>query len=133
ITTRDRIDLLVQEKDTLSPWIGDFDAAALENLLETQLGSARALDEWLPRGDTRSRAVPLSPLLHIISGNTPHAAFQSIIRGLLIGAQNRVKLPSAGLPEFEQWLAQLPAELVTLIDARHDLPESWLDSAGAVI
>jgi hypothetical protein len=117
----------------LEPWIGTFDESSLASLLEAQLGSALALDAWIPRGDTRCRAFPLSPLLHIVSGNTPHGAFQSVVRGLLVGCQNRIKLPSSGLPEFESWLTEIPTILRDLIEARHDLPEHWLDSAGAVV
>ncbi|OYV05916.1 MAG: hypothetical protein CFE26_09070 [Verrucomicrobiales bacterium VVV1] len=113
--------------------MGGFDESLLASLLEAQLGSALALDVWIPRGDTRCRAFPLSPLLHILSGNTPHAAFQSIVRGLLVGCRNRVKLPSSGLPEFEEWAAELPSSLADLIEVRYDLPDSWLDSAGAVV
>jgi hypothetical protein len=133
ITAAQRIAALMACRRELEPWIGTFDESALTSLLEVQLGSALALDAWIPRGDTSCRAFPLSPLLHIVSGNTPHAAFQSIVRGLLIGCQNRVKLPSSGLPEFERWLAEIPAILGDLIEARHDLPEHWLNSPGAVV
>lgn len=131
--TSQRIEALVEFRDSLVPWIGEFNADALEQLLEAQLGSSSILDEWAVRGDTRSRAIPLSPLLHIVSGNTPHAAFQSVVRGLLVGAHNRVKLPGAGIPEFEEWVAILPPELASLIETRKDLPPEWLESEGAVI
>ncbi len=132
-TAAQRIAALVACRRELEPWIGTFDESSLTSLLEAQLGSDLALDVWIPRGDTRCRAFPLSPLLHIVSGNTSHAAFQSIVRGLLVGGRNRVKLPSSALPEFESWLAGLPSVLGDLIEARRDLPEQWLDSAGAVV
>jgi len=132
-TVSQRIDALVACRETLEPWIGPFDAPALTGLLESQLGSALALDSWITRGDTRCRAFPLSPLLHVLSGNTPHAAFQSVVRGLLVGGRNRIKLPSSGLPEFEEWIGGLAPILGDLIEVRHDLPESWLNSAGVVV
>lgn len=132
-TARQRIEALLASRDHLVPWLGDFDAASLHALLEAQLGSVDALDRWIDRGDTRAKAVPLSPLLHIISGNTPHSAFQSVVRGLLVGANNRVKLPSSGIPEFEAWAAMLPPELSARMEIRHEFPGSWLDSAGAVL
>lgn len=133
MTTRDRIQALLAIREAFTPWTGAFDEADLLGLLEAQLGSAEALDAWIPRGDTRCRAFPRSPLLHVVSGNTPHAAFQSVFRGLLVGARNRVKLPSAGLPEFEEWAATLPAPLARLLEVRHDLPDDWLQCAGAVV
>lgn len=132
-TAAQRIAALVDCRQELEPWIGTFDGTSLASLLEAQLGSALALDAWIPRGDTSCRAFPLSPLLHIVSGNTAHAAFQSVVRGLLIGCQNRVKLPSCGLPEFERWVAEAPTILGDLIEIRRDLPEPWLDSVGALV
>lgn len=132
-TAAARIAALTACQSTLEPWIGPFEASALTGLLECQLGSAAALDSWITRGDTRCRAFPLSPLLHVVSGNTPHAAFQSVVRGLLIGSRNRVKLPSSGLPEFQHWIDSLPPLLGDLIEVRNDLPAPWLNSAGAVI
>jgi len=133
MSTSERIQALVDEAPSLIPWVGPFDAQVLREWLELELGSAMALDEWVPHGTLHTRAVALSPVLHVVSGNTPHAAFQSVIRGLLAGCFNRVKLPSAGLPEFETWLATLPPPLASLIEARHDLPDEWLDSAAAVV
>lgn len=132
-TAAQRIAALVSCRNELEPWVGPFDEALLTSLLEVQLGSSMALDHWIPRGDTRCRAFPLTPLLHIVSGNTPHAAFQSLVRGLLIGARNRIKIPSSGLPEFEVFLAGLPSVLDGLVECRNNLPDCWLDSAGAVV
>ena len=132
--TQRRLDALFAQRDALSPWTGKFHRDDLSALLAQQLGSPAALDDWLARGDTRGRAFPRTPLLHVVSGNTPHAAFQSVFRGLLVGAHNRVKLPSDGLPEFEAWVAQLPDELARLVEIRRELPDAWLaDSAAAVI
>ncbi|MFU8894219.1 MAG: acyl-CoA reductase [Luteolibacter sp.] len=131
-TTR-RIELLASQAPTLEPWLGAFTAADLEAWLADQLGDARALDAWIPRGGIRSRAVALEPVLHIISGNSPHAGFQSLFRGLLLGGRQRVKLPSAGLPPLEKWIAGLPAELAALVETSLTLPEAWRDSPVAVI
>jgi len=131
--TSQRIQALVDEAAVLVPWVGRFDAAVLREWLDLELGAAAALDAWVPHGALHTRAVALSPVLHVVSGNTPHAAFQSVFRGLLVGCFNRVKLPSAGLPEFEDWLAQLPPPLASLVEARHDLPDAWLESDAAVV
>jgi len=132
-TTSDRIVALVAQSAVLAPWVGDYDAETLRMWLEDELGDAGALDGWITRGPIKSMAVALSPVLHIVSGNTPHAAFQSVFRGLLLGGQQRVKLPSTGLPDFENWLAALPTEISSRIEVRHELPEEWLNSEAAVI
>jgi len=133
MNTAQRITLLAEQATALAPWLGPFTAADLDAWLVDQLGDASALDAWIPRGGIRSRAVALEPVLHIISGNTPHAGFQSLIRGLVLGGRQRVKLPSTGLPALESWIASLPAPLATLIETAHTLPDAWRDSAAAVI
>jgi hypothetical protein len=133
ITTEARIEELVREASALEPWVGAFDAGVLRQWLRLELGEADALDRWFPYGAIHARAVPLSPILHVVSGNTPHAAFQSVFRGLLAGCFNRVKLPSRGLPEFESWLESAPPSLKSRIVARRELPDEWLESEAAVI
>lgn len=132
-TTLERIDALVAQAPELAAWTGPFDRESLLEWLRMELGDDRILDEWVKRGEVTTKAVALSPVLHIISGNTLHAAFQSVLRGMLVGCVNRVKLPSAGLPEFEQWVRKLPAVLSDLIEINHSLLEEWLDCEAAVI
>jgi hypothetical protein len=130
---KERIAALVAVSGSMARWTGAFDEPMLERWLTAELGDSRALGEWVPHGPVKKRAVALSPVLHVASGNTPHAIFQSVMRGLLVGCMNRVKLPSAGLPEFEDWVENLPPVLANLLEVRHDLPDSWLDCEAAVI
>lgn len=132
-TTLERIEALAGLSETMARWTGAFDRGVLEKWLEMELGHVGALDGWVPFGDVKTRARALSPVLHVASGNTPHAVFQSVLRGLLVGCRNRVKLPSAGLPEFEEWVEDLPEVLAGLVEVRRDLPEEWLDCEAAVI
>jgi len=133
MSTLRRIELLAAQASQLEPWLGEFSAADLDAWLADQLGHPHALDSWIPRGGIRSRAVALDPVLHVVSGNTPHAGFQSLFRGLLLGGRQRVKLPSAGLAPLEQWIAGLPKELATLIETSRTLHDAWRDSPVAVI
>jgi hypothetical protein len=72
-------------------------------------------------------------ILHIVSGNTPAAALQSLIRGLLIGSHNRCKIPSTGLPEVAQFQAALPPDLAARIEISRDVSDAWLAEADALI
>ena len=128
-----RIDALLDQAENLQPWVGSYNRESLLELLRQEFGSERALDGFIKSGRIFSKAIPLSPVLHVVSGNTPHAAFQSVFRGLLVGTHNRVKLPSAGLPEFEAWVATLPPVLSSLIEISHSLPDEWLSCQAAVI
>lgn len=89
------------------PLLGPLTADDLLETVRLELGHAEALDGFRPHGNHFSRAEPVGPLLHIVSGNTPHAALQSLLRGLLLGAENWIKLPEAGLPEAEDFLRQV--------------------------
>lgn len=113
------------------PLLGAFTAEDLRETIRLELGHAEILDGFRPYAEHFSHALPLSPILHIVSGNTPHAALQSLIRGLLLGARNLVKIPSAGLPEVEAFLAQLPTELQELVTVSRELADEWMHQAQA--
>jgi len=115
------------------PWLGPVSAEGLLALVRLELGSETALESFRPYGGAMVRAVGPGTILHIVSGNTPHAALQSLIRGLLVGARNRCKLPGTGLPEVEQFRAALPPELAARVETARELPEAWLAEAEVVI
>ncbi|MFZ4681577.1 MAG: acyl-CoA reductase [Terrimicrobiaceae bacterium] len=113
------------------PLLGNFSAEDLLELVQLELGHAEILDGFRAYAGHFSRAVARDPILHIVSGNTPHAALQNLTRGLLLGARNLVKIPSQGLPEVEEFLALLPAELRESATVRRELPPEWLREARA--
>ena len=123
-TLAQRIEFLVSQRKSLEKWVGAYDAELLVKWLDAELGDARRLENWVDG----SRVVPREPVLHVVSGNTEHAAFQSAFRALLIGCRSWVKVPSAGLPEFEEW-----ARGIDLLDVRRELPEEWCAPEVAVI
>ncbi|MFM2197523.1 MAG: hypothetical protein RLZZ505_955 [Verrucomicrobiota bacterium] len=123
-TLTERVAFLVSHRDTLEKWVGAYDAEALGNWLDAELGDARRLEEWVDG----SRVVPRGPVLHVVSGNTEHAAFQTVFRAILIGCRSWVKVPSAGLPEFEEW-----ARGIDGLEVRRELPEKWRAPEVAVI
>jgi hypothetical protein len=118
-----------QRLQHLAPFING-DASAY---IAAELGHADALDHFFPAGDILTRAVAPKIILHIISSNTPEAGKQSLIRGLLLGSENRIKLPSAGLPEFESFITSLPAEIQALIQISTELTDEWMEDANAII
>jgi hypothetical protein len=124
----DRI-VAVAEAAAAFPWLGEVTETKIRNWLALEL---EGLDEE-PRkyGEHRSTPIRLSPILHIVSGNTPHAALQSLIRGILVGAENWIKIPGRGLPELERFCERLPGILRPEISG-HLIPE-WLERAEAVV
>ncbi len=123
-TLSERIAFLVTQRPTLERWVGCYDEDALKKWLALELGDHRRLEQWVDG----SRVVPRGPVLHVVSGNTEHAAFQSVFRSLLLGCESWVKVPSAGLLEFEQWASE-----VNLFDVKRELPETWRSPEVAVI
>ena len=115
------------------PFLGRTTADDLLALVRTELGHAETLDDFQPHGAHLARAVPVERILHIISGNTPAAGLQSLIRGLLLGAHNLCKIPSDGLPEMAAFHAALPPELAARVEISPTLPDDWLARAGALI
>jgi len=98
-----------------------------------ELGDPEALDNWVPHGSHTARAIAPKTILHILASNTPAAALQTLVRGLLLGAHNLAKLPSSGLPEVEEFKAALPAPLAERLIFSHRLADSWLERADAVV
>lgn len=132
MTTAERAHALA-EACAAFPWLAPVTAGELLNVVATELSDESALDRWVPHGAHHTRAIPRSPILHILAGNTPAAAIQTLTRGLLLGAHNLLKLPSADLPEVAIFLERLPAALRDRVTCRTDLPDTWLTQAEAVI
>lgn len=136
MTTDERLTLIAAASGLFAPYTGPFDRRDLEELLTAELGDIHALHpaECEESKQPRHR-VARAPqrILHVVSGNTPHAAFQSLLRGLLVGAPNHVKLPRCGLPELESALPLLPPALRETIAVSNELPEDWNSAPGVVI
>lgn len=115
------------------PILGSVAADDLIEVVRLELGHPEILDGFRPYGGHFSRVEPLGVILHIVSGNTPHAALQSLVRGLLLGARNLVKIPSEGLPEVEEFLGHLPVELRETVMVSSALPDAWLREAAVVV
>ncbi len=115
------------------PLLEGWEAPALLGLIERELSHAEILDGFRPYGKRKAHAIPLQPILHIVSHNTPHAALQSLVRGLLLGSHNFLKIPTAGLPEAEEFIRLLSPSLASLVHVSRSLEDSWLEKAEAVI
>lgn len=135
ISTAERIQLLAQAcaLPCVEKWIGKITAHDLETWLAAELGSTTALDDFHPHGPIQSKAIAPIDILHIVSGNTPHAAVQSLIRGLLLGSHNTFKIPSSGLPEFIECTGVIPSPLNELIEIHDTLTEGHWRRANAII
>lgn len=119
-----RIAFLVSNRQTLEKWVGAYDADTLVKWLDAELGDSRRLETWVDGSRVEARG----PVLHVVSGNTPHAAFQSVFRAMLVGCRSWVKVPSAGLPEFEDWAGGIDG-----LEVRRELPEEWRAPEVAVV
>jgi Acyl-CoA reductase (LuxC) len=115
------------------PFLGPLTENELLEVVRAELGDPEILDDFRPYGSHLARAIPVQTILHIISGNTPHAGLQSLIRGLLLQSQNLCKIPSAGLAEIDRFRAALPPELAGKVHIQKNLPREWIAQADAVI
>jgi len=113
--------------------LGPASTEAFLEWVRIELGHEGVLDGFQKIGGQRMRAIAPGTILHIVSGNTPHAALQSLIRGLLLGSHNLCKLPGAGLPEAEAFATALPEELRERVEFSTTLPDGWLAKLDAVI
>ncbi|MDD5198322.1 MAG: acyl-CoA reductase [Terrimicrobiaceae bacterium] len=132
LRTADRAAALARAAGNFS-LLGPVTAEDLLGWVAIELGHTEILDGFRPYAAHLARAVAPASILHVVSENTPHAALQSLIRGLLLGAHNRVKLPAADLPEVDAFRAALPDALAARIEASTTLPDAWLREAEAVV
>jgi hypothetical protein len=126
----ERVQALVESTRTF-PWLGEISRHLLNDWVTRELGVEFASSSWASYGDRFRQLVPYSPILHIVSGETPHAALQSLIRGILVGAENWIKLPSTDLVEVRSFVESLPKELQPRLSQQ--LSPDWLESAAAVV
>lgn len=124
---------LAKASEAFCHLLGSFSANDLIDWLSHELGHPEALDDFHQVADILTKAIPPRHLLHIISGNTPHAGLQSLLRGLLIGAKNTLKLPSSPLPELHDFYDRLPNELQQLVNFSWKLDQQTIESADCII
>lgn len=115
------------------PWLGISRPEQLLELVRQELGSEEALEGGIRRGNLLSRAVPPAQTLHIVSGNTPHAALQSLTRGLLLGGLHRVKVSAGIQEEIRVFLARLPKQLTADVVFSLERRSDWLEAADCVV
>ena len=133
MNTAQRAEALATAAEPFRALLGPTSAADLLAWVAAELGAATALDRWVPHGIACTKAIAPDTILHVVSGNTPHAALQSLVGGLLLGSRNLVKLPRGGLIEAEEFIARLPAELQASVESSDQLPDTWLHAAEAVM
>jgi hypothetical protein len=115
------------------PFLGRITARALLALVASELGHAAVLDRFVAQGRRHVRALAPPRLLHVLSGNTPAAALQSLMRGLLLGSDNFCKLPGGGIPEVKAFVARLPRALADRVLLSDELSPAWLFLADAAV
>jgi hypothetical protein len=132
VNTSERAVALAQVAENF-PLLGKVAADDLLEVVRLELGHPEILDGFRPYAGHFSLAIANDPILHILSGNTPHAGLQSLIRGLLLGAMNYVKIPASGLWEIEEFAKMLPSSLKKRLDLGTELAPQWLRDARAWI
>jgi hypothetical protein len=112
-------------------WLGELTSGNIRRWIELELGEYLSDPEPQSYGSQHCLAIPLSPILHIVSGNTPHAGLQSLIRGVIVGATNWMKLPRQGLPEVDNFVRALPDEVRP--ELATELSSRWIEAAEAIV
>lgn len=133
MTSQSRAQALALAAAPFADFFGNLSEESLVDWLTSELGHANALDAFFPKGPILTKAIAPRHLLHIVSGNTPHAGLQSLLRGLLIGAQNTIKLPSSPVPEIEHFISVLPPDLSRLVTTTRELTDALVASADCIV
>lgn len=115
-------------------FLGKITHADLLSWIDYELGSYRYLEGFYETTHQHSRAIPPQHLYHILSSNTPHAGFQSLLRGLIIGTPHHfIKLPHTGLAPLEDWLKKLPNTLYQTLHFSREHDWGFFKKASTVV
>jgi hypothetical protein len=100
-----------------------LDKTRLMEIVEQNFGDPRCLDEWLPRIDSTgrrsfTRAFP-PRLIHVLPGNSPTAAIQSIAMGAMVKAVNLFKMGSS-----DPFMAVAFLRTMLEVDPNHPVPRA---------
>ena len=132
MTTRQRMALIAGAHPRLFP------RRALEHFVRSELGSIDALDRWVQRGSIQVRARAPKMIYHVCAGNLAISACTSLVHGLILGAENVIKLPSAredsdAKREIAEFVHGLPPQLRRLVKAQSKVVESDFTRADVVV
>ena len=133
MNTKSRAAAIAQAAAPFRDLLGPTTAEDLLSWVKCELGHADALDVWIDHGPGKTKALAPDTILHVVSGNTPHAALQSLVGGLFLGSGNLVKLPRGGIIEVDEFLSALPDVLRARIEISEELPDGWMVQAGAIV
>ncbi|MFM8229728.1 MAG: acyl-CoA reductase, partial [Chthoniobacterales bacterium] len=81
MNTSRRANGIAKAAEAFRALLGPTTADDLLSWLRAELGSSEALDGWVEHGKAKTKALAPGNILHVVSGNTPHAALQSLIGG----------------------------------------------------
>jgi len=106
--------------------------------MHAQLGPVDILEKWRDFPGVRIRARAPRLIYHICAGNLAVSAFQSIAQGVLLGAQNVVKLPgdrndASVRQEIIRFIRGLPSPLRKLVETHRTLDKETLRRADVVV
>jgi hypothetical protein len=100
-----------------------LDKRRLMEHVEQNFGDPKILDEWIPRVDSQGRRsfVRAFPprLIHVLPGNSPSAAIQSISFGAMVKAVNLFKMGSS-----DPFMAVAFLRTMLDVDPNHPVPRS---------
>lgn len=130
MTTRQRSQAVAAALAQLPGW-PETSADDLLAPVTAELGHPEILDSFQQLGTTRSHAIPVSPLLHILTAAAPASGVRSLARGLVLGTKNLVSSPQT--PLLTAFLSALPDRLRSRVDHQTELPPQWLRSASGII
>jgi hypothetical protein len=110
-------------KNSLSYFGNYLDKTKLHEIVEQNFGNPKVLDEWTPRVDSQgrkswTRAFP-PRLIHVLPGNSPSAAVQSVALGAMCKAINLFKMGSS-----DPFMAVAFLRTMLDVDADHPVPKS---------
>ncbi|MDW8349746.1 MAG: acyl-CoA reductase [Verrucomicrobiae bacterium] len=129
MTLARRLSLLAQTLRRL-PEFGNPTLDDLQNWVKEELGSIDALD----RPSKNLQAIAPRYIYHIAASTLPISLWQTLLRGLVLGSYNIVKLPSNVRPEtYRRFSDALPTSLRKMVTYQRQFDLRTFQQADAII
>ncbi|TFE69611.1 acyl-CoA reductase [Methylacidiphilum caldifontis] len=130
--TLERIELL-DEVCKLFPETGFKGKEDLAALLELELKSLTALDEFFSYGYGKTKAIAPSQIYHVLAANTPIAGYQSLLLGLLLGSFNAVQCPKPVKNSLFRFVSSLPQKLQHKVELYDEFNINAFENSDCIV
>ncbi|TFE70924.1 acyl-CoA reductase [Methylacidiphilum sp. Yel] len=117
----------------LFPEIGFRGKEDLIRLVELELKSLTALDDFFDYGGAKTKAIAPRQIYHVLAANLYVAGFQSVLLGLLVGSFNVVQCPQPVTEPLLRFISLLPKKLKNQVKLCFEFNQEAFEQSDCIV